>query len=235
MKLTQKIIKQILQKEDPIIFEIGAHTGEDTGRFLEEFKDVKIYCFEPDPRCIKKFKRHIKDDRCILIEAAIANKDGKTVLSMSSGWPTGSIPWLIRFLHLDKHYLSLTKKEWDYSSSIKTAISNPKDYPWLIFDKKTEVAALKLDSWIKKNNIKFIDFIWVDIQGAERDMIEGAGSTLKIAKYFYTEYGELSSYAGALTRNETIELLRKHNYEVMPEYSSDKKMGELLFRNRDLS
>lgn len=232
MKLTQKLIKQILQKEDPLVLEIGAHTGEDTKKFLEEFKDIKIYCFEPDPRCIKKFKRYIKDNRCILVEAAVYSNDGKTILNMSSGWPTDAIPYFIRFLRLEKYYLSLMKKEWDYSSSIKIAMSNPKDYPWLIFDKKIEVTTLKLDSWIKKNNIESIDFIWADMQGAEKDMIEGANSALKSSKYFYTEYGESSSYVGALTRDETIELLQKHNYEVIQEYSSEKRMGELLFRNK---
>jgi len=232
MKLTQETIKKILQKEDPLILEIGAHTGEDTRKFLLEFKNIKIYCFEPDPRCINKFKKCIKDDRCTLVEVAMSNNDGKAVLNMSSGWPTNGIPKFIRFLRLEKFYLSLMKKEWDYSSSIKTAISNPRNYPWLIFDKKSEVKTIKLDSWIKENNIKLIDFIWADIQGAERDMIEGAENALKFCKYFYTEYGETSSYTGALTRDETIELLQKHDYELVPEYSSGKEIGELLFRNK---
>lgn len=232
MKLTQKIIKQILQKENPLVLEIGAHTGEDTRRFLEEFKDIKIYCFEPDPRCIKRFKERIKDNRCVLVEAAVSNSDGRTILNMSSGWPTDNIPFLVRLFRLDKYYLSFMKKEWDYSSSVKTAISNPKEYPWLVFDKKTEVKTVRLDSWVEKNNIKLIDFIWADVQGAEKDMIEGAENALKSCRYFYTEYGESSSYVGALTRDETISLLEKHDYEILPGYSSDKEIGELLFRNK---
>jgi len=234
MRLNQKAIRKILQKEDPLILEIGAHTGEDTKKFLQEFKNIKIYCFEPDPRCIEKFKKNIKDSRCLLIETAVSNADGKTVLNMSSGWPTDGIPKLIKLLRLEKFYLSFMKKEWDYSSSIKTAISNPKDYPWLVFEKGTEVLTVKLDSWVEKNNIKAIDFIWSDVQGAEKDLIEGASDTLKLSRYFYTEYGETSSYYEALTRSETIELLQRYGYEIVPEYSSCEKIGNLLFRNTKL-
>ena len=52
--LKKDFIKKLLNnKEDPVIIEIGAHYGEDTVEFLKEFDDVKMYCFEPDPRNIQ--------------------------------------------------------------------------------------------------------------------------------------------------------------------------------------
>ena len=77
-----------------------------------------------------------------------------------------------------------------------------------------------------------IDFIWSDIQGAEKDMLEGATVVLKICKFFYTEYGETETYRGALTRNETIEFFINHGYELIPEYSSEGAIGNLLFKNK---
>jgi len=233
--LDKKVIKQLLKKEDPLILELGAHAGEDTREFIREFKNLKIYCFEPDPRCIKKFKRRIKDNRCVLVEAAISSADGTTWLNLSSGLPPGRVYNLFRKLGLGKCYAALAKDDWDYSSSIKPAVSGPKDYPWLDFKEKTEVKTVRLDSWTKGNNIQQVDFIWSDIQGAEKDMLEGAGDTLKICRYFYTEYGELSSYCGALTREETINILWEHGYELVPAHSSEQKIGNLLFRNRKLT
>ena len=89
---------------------------------------------------------------------------------------------------------------------------------------------------IKENNIECIDFIWADIQGAERDMIRGAGSTLGMTKYLYTEYGEMASYPEAMSREETVELLEKYDFEVIQKYSSSSKnkIGNLLFKNRKL-
>lgn len=237
MGLDQKTIKQLLKKEDPLILELGAHAGEDTRRFIREFKSLKIYCFEPDPRCIKKFKKriNIKDGRCTLVEAAVSNSDGFTWLNMSSGRAPGRIYNICRIVGLGRFYEVLINDDWDYSSSIRPAISRPKDYPWLTFNQKTEVKTVRLDSWIRDNHIKQVDFIWSDIQGAERDMLEGAVNTLKICRYFYTEYGEVSSYQGALTREETIAILKEHNFELVPAHDSEQKIGNLLFRNKNLN
>ena len=236
VKLDQKEIKKLLRIEDPLILEIGAHKGVDTQRFLNEFKNIKIFCFEPDPRCIKGFKEYIKDKRCTLIEAAVANTDSKTTLYLSGGYNPGKFSrlyGLLKTFGLIKYFQQ--KEEWDFSSTInKNPISNSNKYPWLDFKQMTEVQTIKLDTWIKQNNISSIDFIWSDIQGGERKMIEGAQNTFKIAKYFFTEYGETEVYPEAMTREETIELLKKYNFELEDKYSSSEKRGDLLFKNKNL-
>ncbi len=236
MILDHAKIRQLLHKEDPTILEIGAHTGEDSRRFLDEHQGIRLYCFEPDPRCIRRFKRRIKDRRCTLVESAVSNHDGKTMLHLSSGYPPSWLPSYIRFLHLGSIYLFLTRREWDASSSIKRSVAHSNDYPWLTFDRQVEVETIRLDSWITKNDITSIDFIWSDIQGAEKDMIEGAANTLKISRLLHMEFGETSPYPDAMSGAETVELLRKHDFEILPEYSSDvqARRGNLLFKNKRL-
>ncbi|HNX69104.1 MAG TPA: FkbM family methyltransferase [Candidatus Omnitrophota bacterium] len=234
MQLDPKAIKSILKKDDPVVLELGAHTGLDTRRFLNEFSKIIIYCFEPDPRCIKAFKNLIKDKRAVLIEAAVSNRDGWAMLNMSSGWPSDNILRHFKFLGLNKLYISMMGKQWNYSSSIKTVISNATDHPWLIFPSKVKVQTIQLDLWIKKNGISAVDFIWSDVQGAEKDVFEGAAETLKICKYFYTEYGEVSTYPEALTREQIVDFFERNNYVLVPEYSSENKIGNLLFRNMRL-
>ena len=234
MNLSHKQIKKLINKEEPVILELGSHKGFDTKRFLAEFKYLTIYCFEPDPRCIKEFKKSINDNRCKLIEAAVSDIDGKTSLHMSGGYNPGKLSRLynlLKTLGILKYFIN-TKEEWDFSSSIKKAISNSKKYPWLNFHQKVEVNTIKLDTWLKENNINRIDLIWADIQGAEKNMIEGGINTLKIVNYLYIEYGETETYPEALTRDETINFLRKHNFEIIDKYSSKNKRGDLLFKNR---
>jgi hypothetical protein len=78
-----KDIKVLLRKENPLVLEVGADVGGDTGIFLQEFKDIKLYCSEPDPRYTEIFKNTINDERRTLIEAAVSNFDGKTILHLS--------------------------------------------------------------------------------------------------------------------------------------------------------
>jgi len=242
MGIDQKQIKQLLQKESPIILEIGAHKGEDTSKFLREFKHIKIFCFEPDPRCIAEFKKMIKDDRCTLIEAAVSNEDGKTVLNLSGGWPV-RVPKLLKALGVKRCWTFIVlayrrirgvHKEWTGSSSIKTSLSYSRDWPWLTFDKTVVVRTMRLDTWAKENDIGQIDFVWADVQGAERELFGGGANTLRNVKYLYTEFGAKSCYPDALTREETIQLLEQHGFEVIPERSDMKRGGNLLFVNRDL-
>ncbi len=231
MELDQTVLKRLLQKEDPVMLELGAHRGEDSKRFLKEFESIRIYCFEPDPRCIRKFKANIRDRRCSLIEAAVSNVDGRAILNMSQGWPLRMIPKMVKALGLGRLFARLMANRFDYASSIKVSVSNSNDNVGLVFRKGVEVRTIRLDSWIKRSAIESIDFIWADIQGAERDMIEGASETLRICSYLYIEYGEVDTYPEAMTRDETIALLQQHRYSVMPEYSSKGGVGNLLFKN----
>ena len=68
--------KYVIGKDNPIIIEIGSHYGEDSLRFVETFKNSKVYCFEPDPRCIAVFKKYIQNDRITLFEIALSNENG---------------------------------------------------------------------------------------------------------------------------------------------------------------
>ena len=76
--MDKKTVRKLLQKDDPVILEIGTATGEDTLGFLEEFPSIQLYCFEPDPRCIEIHRNKIKDKKCKLYEIAISDVDGQT-------------------------------------------------------------------------------------------------------------------------------------------------------------
>jgi len=178
----------------------------------------------------------INDQRCVLIEKAVSDKNGTTFLNLSGGYNPGRFVNIYPLLKLFKLTKALAKKDdWDLSSSIKPSISNSRQYPWLTFGEKVETQTINLDTFTKENNIKSIDWIWCDIQGSEGDMINGAKETLKFARYLYIEYGEGVCYEGALTREQTIFLLNNHDFELIEKYSSKKSIGNLLFKNTKIA
>ena len=71
------IFKVLLNKQDPVILEIGAHFGEDSMRFAASFPKADIHCFEPDPRCISVFKKYVNDEKIKLHEIALSNIAGE--------------------------------------------------------------------------------------------------------------------------------------------------------------
>lgn len=187
-ELKKESIKGLLKTENPVIVEIGCNDGKDSREFLNTFKDIKLYCFEPDPRFIEIFKKNIKDKRCLLYEQAISDKEGE-----------------------DYFYISESKDpsmKGEDSSSIKRPKDHLKKFPWIKFEKKIKIRTTTLDKWINKNKIKKIDFIWADVQGAEKELILGGKNTLKTkVRYFYTEFYNQELYEGQINLKEILKML----------------------------
>ena len=112
----------------------------------------------------------------------------------------------------------------------ETQKNNKKD-----FENTSEIIVKteKLDTWISDKNIHNIDLIWLDVQGSEKDVLLGAINTLPRVSYIWTEYGE-KEYDDAMGRDDTIEFLKKYNFCIMEECSSQDDSGDLLFYNKNI-
>ncbi|MBI2632839.1 MAG: FkbM family methyltransferase [Parcubacteria group bacterium] len=82
-------------KTNDIVFDIGAHVGFYSLLSAELVgKNGKVYAFEPLPRNITYLKKHIelnKQSNIIVIESAVSNKDGMTMLCEEIETPECSI------------------------------------------------------------------------------------------------------------------------------------------------
>ena len=185
--LTPQEIRQLIGRDNPTILEIGANIGQTTIEFLKAMPHAKIYCFEPDPRAITQFKRNINNPNVCLVESAIGSINGKTQFHQSNG---------------DDNF-----KDWNQSGSIRKPKTHTEEWPWVKFDSVIEVPILRLDDWMMLQGLSTIDFIWADTQGAEIDLIKGAINTLKITRFFYTEYSDVEWYEGQVTLQEIDDLL----------------------------
>jgi 2-O-methyltransferase len=55
--------------------------------------------------------------------------------------------------------------------------------------------------------LKEVDLLWVDIQGAEAEMIEGGANALSRTHYLFMEAEEVEFYAGQKLRPQLLEML----------------------------
>ena len=61
----ETVLKYLVSKKDPIIFDIGANIGETVLEFKNWWKEAKIYCFEPQAECwesLEEIKNQFEDD-----------------------------------------------------------------------------------------------------------------------------------------------------------------------------
>lgn len=221
--------------ENLIIFEVGCADGTDTKQFLNKFGDnLKLYTFDPDPTNIKAMSdpdgQDVKgqpnhklrnDSRHIFTPVAISSSDGSTTFTRSRNvnGPGGGVDW------------------GRYSGSIyepKTIVNSPKygnRWPMIKYDEKIDVQTRTIDSFCNENSIDHIDFLWMDVQGAEREVFNGTLIMKNKIDYIYTEYHEEEMYEGATNLQTIKDLLPDHDLIQDWKYN-DVEGGDALFKLR---
>jgi FkbM family methyltransferase len=203
-------IKNLINKtKDITIFEAGAGQGEDTIEFLTVFSDTEnlsIFCMEPDSRNIPAFRATINDSRVHFFEGVVGDVDGEVEFNTST-----------------KSFI--TGQELIFSSSLrKPGKDIYKMWPSLFQNEgnfsPTKVKSYRFDTFVKENNIDHIDWIHLDIQGAEDLFINGGLETLNTkVKYFYTEYNNEEVYKGNPNLDKIVSMLP--NFSIMQDFITD--------------
>lgn len=176
-------LRELIGIDDPLILEVGAADGEDTGRFLTAFHKCRVICFEPDDRPAAIFPRNIPDieTRVQLERFVVGDVDGPVPWYACHGEiPKESIPthpWQPEAIN-----------DWYMSGSTCQPTGHLVQSPWVTFDTPTMKPGIRLDTYAKYYNLGVVDFIWADVQGAEAKMIAGATDLLKRTRYMFTEF-----------------------------------------------
>ena len=195
------------RKLKPVILEIGAHYGEDTKEMLNVFYCPQVYCFEPHPgnaAFLRKFFAH--QNSVYIHEVALSIEDGEASLNVVDN-PLGDKPLPEKYSWIDEQ----DYRELELNDSGGCSLKSGYNYSSC---KTIIVKTMRLDAWDAIVQLDEIDFIWMDVQGAEKDVILGGEETFKKTKYVWTEYGELL-YDGAMNKRETIDLFSKLNMKPL--------------------
>lgn len=171
------------------IFEIGANYAQDAEYLRKRFglKESEVYIFEPHPEIIKAV-------RCLYgfnaYDLAVSNYNGEAVF----------------------HAIDIKNNEYKNSgiSSLKTGLTtNSNNFA----DIKVEVT--RMDEFIRKHGIKAVDFLKLDVEGVNYEVLEGFGDALSRVKAIQVE-GEYRQYWEGQKLYWDIEaLLRRNNFDLL--------------------
>lgn len=135
----------------------------------------------------------------------------------------GDVDGYVTFYTSTKSFI--TGQELIYSSSLRLPGKDIyKMWPTLFQNEgnfsPTTVRSITLDTFARNNNIDFVDFLWVDIQGAEDLFINGGLETLNTkVKYFYTEYNNEEVYQGNPNLDKIVSMLP--NFSILHDFKTD--------------
>jgi FkbM family methyltransferase len=206
-------IKNLINKTNPVIFEIGCADGIDTKEFINTFgNNMIMYCFEPDNRNANVFVNGGHRPLDPNFTQGITNKN-----IIFENKAIGNVNNIIKF----------NQSSTIYSSSLKKPLEHLIEYPYIKFDNTIEVECVTLDQYVEDKEIDLIDFIWADVQGAEDFLIEGGKNTFENkVRFFYTEYSKKLLYENSLDKEGILNLLGD-NWEIIQDFNTD-----ILLRNK---
>lgn len=201
------ISKEFIAKflpNNPVIIEAGAHVGTDTVQFANMLPGARIYAFEPVPHIYQKLKHNTeqyKNVKCI--DIALSNKTGNSIMYVSTGDIEGS-------------------------SSLLKPKEHLKIDPAIKFPTTINVKTMTLDYWAKTNNVLYVDFLWLDMQGAEPKMLMASPKILRTVKVIYTEASLTEIYEGNIQYPKLKSWLISKGFTLVQEDRSSEKDGKFI-------
>lgn len=200
-----KFIKSNTEIEIRNFFEIGANYCQDSYFAFKYFKLNKdnVYCFEPVPSIYNE----IKDLGFKIYPKAVSNFNGSSSININK---------------------DLNSKNNSGLSSLKTSnLSN------ISISETIVVECLRMDFFIKNNNISEIDFVKIDVEGNDFEVIEGFGEKIQLVKALQVETSNISIFKNEKTLEEIFNYLVSKNF-VLAKYdlSINNIQGDALFINK---
>lgn len=207
----------LLNTDQPVILDIGCNDGSTSLEFLTVFPGGTIHSFEPDPRAYRLAAENLRTTPVHLHNVALTDRDGAVVFHASGGNLPG----------MEEQF----PEGWHFSGSLRPPKTHTEVFPWVTFDTTLEVSGRSLDSWASEFRVEHVDFIWMDVQGAEDLIIRGGSQTLARTRFLYTEYSYAEFYEGQLDLTQLLALLP--GWEVVRLYYLDVLLRNTRFDTHD--
>ncbi len=220
----QPYLLRYFNQQDPIIiFDIGACEGEDSIRYATLFPNAKIYSFEPLPTNFAKASANIKSFEIKSVQLhnlALSDNNGKADFYTSSGHPES----------LENN------DEWNYgnkSSSLLQPGKVKEVFKWLEFKEITQVETRKLETFCEQHSITKIDYIHMDVQGAELLVLKGAGDMLNKVNSIWLEVEKIELYKNQPLKDEVNLFLVSNGFVAVFE-NLDHAAGDMFFVRKEM-
>jgi len=210
-------LRRLFRADAPlVIFDVGACEGEESVRYFRLFPRARILAFEPLPgnqalvrANFERYRVHTAE----LVPLALSDRSGEATFHVSSGRPPREF----------------AGGDWNYgnkSSSLLAPANSAPMYGWIEFKETVTVTTETLDRVCAERGIGRIDFLHMDVQGAEHLVLAGGAKMLPRIASLWLEVSDRELYRDQKLRREIEEFLRRQGFalgfEVRREIEGDQ-------------
>lgn len=179
-----------------LIFDIGASNGIFSKKYS---KNATIYAFEPNKTNIIKLRENCGNiNNYNIIEKAISDKEGELEFFEANYTNSSSL-------------LPFTNEVVKWKNPSKTT-------PMLKTVNKYKVLTMRLDNFIEKENYNniIIDFIKIDTQGHDLNVIKSLGKYIKNVREILCEVQitNFELYKDQSNKNDLLSYMKENNFEI---------------------
>ena len=216
-------LKKMKLNDFNVVFDVGAHKGETIDLYLKHFNIEKLYSFEPNYFSFNFLKKKIDKIK------NIKNKTEITIENIALGKENQQIT----MKHLDESSSSTIKEintDSNYFKRKQKLLLNLKNKNFF-----SEISAQQmcLDEYMSKKNISKIDFLKIDTEGYEFEVLSGAKKNIKNVNLVLFEH----HYHDMIKKNYKFsnlhDLLNKNNFEQIYKAKMPfRKTFEYIYRNK---
>lgn len=170
-----------------IIFDVGANIGQSENMYSNQFKDASIYCFEPVKETYNILIKNIKGRNTNCFNCALGELNG------------------VAEMQIDKN--NLISESNALVNDLK--IDNTK----YIYEK---IDIITIDTFLQKNTITNINFLKIDTEGNDLNVLKGAKETLATEKidFIQVEVGMNALNKLHVSFIDVVDFLKTYNYNI---------------------
>jgi len=208
-----------------LLIDIGAHKGESIELFSKNFFIKKIISFEASPINFKYLKKKIeknkqahKNTEIILENIALGAEDKITEFKQFEESSSSTI-----------NNIDEVSKYYKRKFRLINFLNNKKIYETI------QIKISKLKDYIEKNNIKKIDFMKIDTEGYEFEILLGLENKIQLVDIIMFEHHYDNMIKKGYTFEDINELLIKNHFNKI--YKSKmpfRKTFEYIYKREEL-
>jgi len=185
-----------VNKENLVIFDIGAHNFNDSINFKRNFPQSKVYAFEADVFNYEKYGKNAENNGVIVVNMAVSDTDGEAMFYNSE---------------------TLNGTEWTCSGSLMKprvleGTNEEVNHPGLLYNTEGKMTkTIKFETFCNEQKI-VPNVLHIDVQGAEKSVMSAIGNYRP--EIIFAETCEFDTYETNTNLQEFDELMISLGYEI---------------------